>query len=377
MKNSFFHLLFLAGMMVVTSTSLSSCGEVSAPGTTIKGEISDAANLQAFFDHIGLNNQATPIGKTEIDGDGKFSINKPEGLEEGLYRLRIGAKRAQMIFDGTEKEVTLTGTLDDMTNGKLQVTGSPNAQQYADIQARMRSKQTSRDDLAKEVKTMEHPLTAALVAMQYLATDEKYLPNLQAAAQKLTTSNPQSSYVKDYNNFVGGLQKQFAQRKASELVKVGQPAPEIELPSPDGKTYRLSDLQGKVVLLDFWASWCGPCRRANPHVVETYKKYKDKGFTVYSVSLDGIDSRVKRQFQDKPDQLEQQMKRSKDRWLSAIEKDGLVWDYHVSDLKKWESVPASIYGVRGIPRTFLIDRDGKIAAVNPRNNLEQELLKLL
>ncbi len=377
MKNSFFHLLFFAGMMVITSTSLSSCGEVSAPGTTINGEISDAANLQAFFDHIGLNNQSTPIGKTEIDGDGKFSINQPEGLEEGLYRLRIGAKRAQMIFDGTEKNVTLTGTLDDMTNGKLQVTGSPNAQQYADIQTRMRSKQTSRDDLAKEVKTIEHPLTAALVAMQYLATDEKYLPNLQAAAQKLTTSNPQSSYVKDYNNFVGGLQKQFAQRKASELVKVGQPAPEIELPSPDGKTYRLSDLQGKVVLLDFWASWCGPCRRANPHVVETYKKYKDKGFTVYSVSLDGIDSRVKRQFQDKPDQLEQQMKRSKDRWLSAIEKDGLVWDYHVSDLKKWESVPASIYGVRGIPRTFLIDRDGKIAAVNPRNNLEQELLKLL
>jgi len=193
----------------------------------------------------------------------------------------------------------------------------------------------------------------------------------------MTTERQSSSYTKDYNAFIGNLQRQFAQRRASEKIKVGEQAPDISLPDPDGKTYKLSDLQGKVVLLDFWASWCGPCRRANPHVVETYNKYKDKGFTVYSVSLDGLDSRMKRNFQNDPKQLEEQMKRQKDRWIKAIEKDGLVWDYHVSDLKKWESVPASQYGVRGIPRTFLIDRDGKIAAVNPRHNLEQELLKLL
>ncbi|MFM8485865.1 MAG: TlpA disulfide reductase family protein, partial [Bacteroidota bacterium] len=106
-----------------------------------------------------------------------------------------------------------------------------------------------------------------------------------------------------------------------------------------------------------WASWCGPCRRANPHVVEMYKKYKSKGFEVFSVSL------------DRPD--------GKDKWIQAIQQDGLVWDNHVSDLKFWESAPAATYGVRSIPRTFLINREGKIVAVNPRDNLEAELTKNL
>ncbi len=135
------------------------------------------------------------------------------------------------------------------------------------------------------------------------------------------------------------------------------PAPDISLPGPDGKNHALSNLKGKVVLLDFWASWCGPCRRANPHVVETYKKYKDKGFEVFSVSL------------DRPD--------GKQNWIDAIAKDGLLWDNHVSDLQFWSSAPAAVYGVRSIPKTFLIGRDGKIVALNPREQLEEELLKVL
>ncbi len=381
MKNNVFSLLFVCTLMV-SGLSLTSCGEggalsQDAPGTTVKGEISDAADLQVFLDYIGLNNQSTPIGKATIDGSGRFSINNPEGLEEGLYRLRIGAKRAQVILDGSEKTIEFKGTLDDMTKGTLAITGSENAIQYADIQARMRAQSLKREQLAVEIGEIKNPLTAALVAMQYLTVDEKFLPVLKSSAQRLTTERPQSKYTNDYNAFVGSVQKQFAQRRASELIKVGQSAPDIALPDPNGKEYKLSDLQGKIVLLDFWASWCGPCRRANPHVVETYKKYKNKGFTVFSVSLDGLDSRMTRNYKNNPSQLEEQMKRQKDRWVQAIKKDGLIWDYHVSDLKKWESLPASVYGVRGIPKTFLIDRDGKIAAVNPRNNLEQELLKLL
>lgn len=140
-------------------------------------------------------------------------------------------------------------------------------------------------------------------------------------------------------------------------MKVGMTAPDISLPGPDGKVHTLSKLRGKIVLIDFWASWCGPCRRANPHVVEMYKKYKSKGFEVFSVSLDCPNGKAD--------------------WIAAIKQDGLLWDNHVSDLKFWDCEPAGLYGVRSIPKTFLLGKDGKIVAVDPRDGLETELQKVL
>lgn len=157
------------------------------------------------------------------------------------------------------------------------------------------------------------------------------------------------------NNIALQYQKTKAKWNSTKMTTQGAVAPDISQAGVDGQERKLSDLKGKVVLLDFWASWCGPCRRENPTVVKLYHKYKDKGFTVFSVSLDN----------------------KKDRWMGAIEKDGLIWPDHVSDLRGWGNAAAKQYGVSSIPATFLLDKDGKIIGKNLRGfALEQKLQEI-
>lgn len=151
-----------------------------------------------------------------------------------------------------------------------------------------------------------------------------------------------------------------AQDKPVEGTNIGNKAPGLSYMSPEGKEISLADFKGKVVLIDFWAAWCGPCRRENPVVVNAYHKYKDtkftngKGFEIYSVSLDN----------------------NKDSWIKAIKQDKLDWAAHVSDLKYWQSEGARKYGINSIPANFLIDKDGIIIAKNLRGEaLEKELEK--
>jgi len=167
---------------------------------------------------------------------------------------------------------------------------------------------------------------------------------------------PESDPVKTLHDHVADLnERKLVENYRNSYLGVGFVPPDIVLPNPDGDSLRLSDTRGKIVLLDFWAAWCTPCRYENPNLVENYDKYHDKGFEIFQVSLD----------------------RTKEAWLTGIEEDELHRWIHVSDLKYWESSVVSQYNLESIPASYLLDRDGKIIASNLRGEqLGEKLMEI-
>jgi len=184
---------------------------------------------------------------------------------------------------------------------------------------------------------------AALAGIQQLDPD-KYLDIYKKAYADLSVKFPNNKYLSKLQQDINSFGK----------VTGGNEAPDFTFNTPEGKPLSLSSFRGKILLVDFWASWCGPCRKENPNVLRMYKKYHSKGFEILGVSLD----------------------ESKEKWVAAIKKDGLVWN-HVSDLKGWGSQACSLYGIEAIPFAMLLDKDGKIIAKNLRGaSLEKKLEEL-
>jgi thiol-disulfide isomerase/thioredoxin len=196
--------------------------------------------------------------------------------------------------------------------------------------------------------------TSVTPTMGFKDWDPENLEVLRVVAAAYKKRYKDSPMAATMENQVFQIESGYAEFNTSQAASGGNSSvtPEISLKTPTGKTLKLSSLRGKVVLIDFWASWCGPCRKENPNVVRLYNQYKAKGFTVFSVSLD----------------------QDAEAWKKAIASDGLIWPNHVSDLLGWQTPLVQLYGFEGIPHTVLIDQEGKIIGTGLRGeSLEQKL----
>ncbi len=196
----------------------------------------------------------------------------------------------------------------------------------------------------------QNPNSPALLPILSTYDLDKEFASYESIMNQLKAGFSESPTINEvYKNYL----QIKAQKDAANMFAPGKPATQFKGIKPDGKELKLADLKGKVVLIDFWASWCGPCRRENPNVVNLYNQYQKDGFTVMSVSLDT----------------------DKTKWESAISADNLIWPNHISDLKGWQSDIAKLYQVSGIPFTVLIDKEGKIISTNLRGETLHEELK--
>lgn len=298
---------------------------------TVEGVDEGKVYLQRFS-----NKTFFTIDSAEVV-NGKFTISKNLQLPE-IYGLTLDTLKSSFLVFFDEGAVTVA--LDSAQYYRnTKVEGSDLHSLYVEYRAQ---RNVEIDSFIRE-----HP--TSLVSAYALYRDFSYrLPPevIKSNIQLLDPSLHNTPYVEALEKLIPTL----------EIVAVGKEAPDFIANDINGNAVKFSDHLGEgYLLLDFWASWCGPCRRENPNVVSAYNKYKDKGFNVFAVSLD----------------------KDKEPWLQAIDKDGLAWT-NVSDLQFWESEPAKLYGVRAIPANFLIDKNGFIVAKNLKGeDLHKTLDELL
>jgi peroxiredoxin len=261
---------------------------------------------------------------------------------------------------------TIAGTKTNEENTKYELASKPVNAAWEALDAKMKA--ASDDEKKSEAFQKETNKTEKAISKQSKEIERKFIqenPDSYISfnlLQGVAYSSDYPEIIALYDGLSPKIKASESAKKFAELlpklknVALGATAPEFAEADTTGKMVNLSSFRGKYVLIDFWASWCGPCRAENPNVVKAFNKYKNQKFTIVGVSLDKSDA--------------------KDKWLAAIHKDGLAWT-QLSDLKFWDSKAAGLYAVRGIPQNFLLDPDGKIIAKNLRGDDLNEKLEEL
>jgi peroxiredoxin len=369
--------------VLFSTVLLSACGKGKGGGGNayITGTIKNGGEQTLYFEEL-TPEKINILDSVKLSKDGSFSIKKRAGAIN-YFRLRLGKEQQANMYSSPKNVIifisdsseTLTIDADAAAmNSDFKVSGSDETDLLTEINNYLRTGEKTIDSLnqiyqntpekfnqaegekifndvtAKRTEWMKKFIDShlenfvVLQALPFLSPDAD-LPVFKKVNDALSKKYPKNGWVMNLGKRIEQL----------NFLANGTVAPDFTILTPEDKNISVKDFRGKYVLIDFWASWCKPCRAENPNVVAAYNKFKNKGFEIFGVSLD----------------------QNKEAWTSAIKNDGLIWK-HGSDLKYWDSAPAKLYNVSSIPYNVLLDKDGKIVAKNLHGEqLENQLAAVL